>query len=252
VVLSDAVASDPLYAETREEWQREGKDVKTTSALAIPFTMRGERVGVFFLRTSGRDVVLNQLDVQFAEQAIRSAVITIEKAYELQEAVEGERHLRALAETDPLTGLLTARALESRLAREMEQASTSGGVLSCLVLRIEGFPGINDTRGHHVGDLVLKQVAGLLTREQRAIDAVGRLGGADFCLILPLTGEAGARLLADRLLQRIAAFAFGSPNQPLPVAVAIGMGTWPDPQATDAASFLRLTEANLLDPEPRP
>lgn len=250
VVLSDSVASDPLFAATRAEWQREGKDVKTTSALAIPFTMRGERAGVFFLRTSGRDMVLNQLDVQFAEQAIRSAVITIEKAYELQEAVEGERHLRALAETDPLTGLLTARALESRLTREIEQAATTGSVLSCLILRIEGFAGINATRGHQVGDLVLKQVAGLLTREQRAIDAVGRLGTADFCLMLPLTGEAGARLLADRLLQRIAGFAFGSPNQPLPVAVAIGMGTWPDARATDAAGFLLLTEANLLDPEP--
>lgn len=245
-VLSDAIGSDPLFAATREEWQRDGKAVETTSALAIPFAMRGERAGVFFLRTAGHDAVLNQLDIQFAEQVIRSAVTTIEKAYELQEAFEDQRQLRALAETDPLTGLLNRRALESRLTRELEQASRYATVLSSLMIDVDGFKAINDTLGHLMGDKILVQLANLLKREQRAIDAVARYGGEEFCILLPLTGSGGARLLADRILRRVAGFAFGEPEHPVRVTVSIGIATWPDDRAEDGAGLLRLADTNLL------
>ena len=111
VVLSDSIASDPLFAQTREEWQQQGHEVETTSALAIPFSVRGEQLGIFYLRTSGHDAVLNQLDVQFAAQVIKSAVTTIEKAYEMQAAVEGQKQLRELAENgeEPPSGVLLAR-----------------------------------------------------------------------------------------------------------------------------------------------
>jgi len=245
-VLSDSIGSDPLFAATREEWQRDGKAVETTSALAIPFAMRGERSGVFFLRTAGHDAVLNQLDIQFAEQVIRAAITTIEKAYELQEAFEDQRQLRALAETDSLTGLLNRRALESRLARELEQASRYAAVLSCLMIDVDGFKAINDSLGHPMGDRVLAQLANLLKREQRAIDAVARYGGEEFCILLPLTGSGGARLLADRILRRVAGFAFGEPEEAVQVTVSIGIATWPDDRAEDSAALLRLADANLL------
>jgi two-component system cell cycle response regulator len=246
IVLSDSVASDPLYAQTREAWERDRKAVETTSALAIPFTMRGERLGVFFLRTSGHDVVLNQLDIQFADQVIRSAVTTIEKAYELQEAFEGQRQLRELADTDPLTGLFNRRAFEVRLQRELAQASRYATVVSCLMVDVDHFKAINDSLGHQMGDQVLAQLAALLKREQRAIDVVARFGGEEFCILLPLTGAGGARLLADRILRRVVGFPFGKPDRPIQVTVSIGIATWPDERTSDGDGLLRLADENLL------
>ena len=246
VVLSNSVESDPLFARTREQWQAEGQKVETTSALAIPFSVREERLGVFYLRTSGEDTVLNQLDLQFAEQVIKSAVTAIEKAYALQEVVEGQRRLRELAETDPLTGLYNRRALEVRLARELEQAQRYQTVMSCLMIDVDHFKATNDTWGHHMGDRVLAQLAALLKREQRAIDLVARFGGEEFCILLPLTGSGGARILAERILRRVAAHRFGEGERQIAVTVSIGVATYPDDRVTDGASLLRLADENLL------
>jgi two-component system cell cycle response regulator len=246
IVLSDSVASDPLYADTRSEWEKQGQKVETTSALAIPFMVRGEQLGVFFLRTSGHDVVLNQLDIQFADQVIKSAVTTIEKAYELQEAFEGQRQLRELAETDPLTGLYNRRALEVRLNRELEQATKYATVLSCLMVDVDGFKALNDTYGHQMGDRILIQLSTLLKREQRAIDLVARFGGEEFCILLPLTGSGGARLLADRILRRVGSFPFGEPDHPVQMTISIGIATYPDDRVTDSGSLLLLADQNLL------
>jgi two-component system cell cycle response regulator len=246
IVLCDAVGSDPLFAATREEWRTRGHQVETTSALAIPFALHGGRAGVFYLRTGGHNVVLNTLDVQFADQVIKSAVTAIEKAQDLQAAMEGQRELRELAETDPLTGLYNRRALEHRLAREMEQASRYDTALSCLMIDVDSFKVTNDTYGHQVGDVILAQLAALLKRGQRAIDVTARLGGEEFCVLLPLTGSAGARILADRILRRVAGHQFGEPSHPIPVTVSIGIAIHPDDRVTDGASLLRLADHNLL------
>ena len=246
VVLSDSIESDPLFADTRRQWQATNSAIETTSALAIPFAVQGRQLGIFYLRTTGHDAVLNQLDVQFAEQVIRSAVTTIEKAYQIQAAVEGEKQLRELAETDPLTGLSNRRALETRLIRELDQAQRFSTVLSCLMIDVDNFKATNDTLGHQMGDRILAQLANLLRREQRAMDVVARFGGEEFCVLLPLTGSGGARLLADRILRRIASHPFGEVEKPVPVTVSIGIATFPDDRVTDGTSLLRLADQNLL------
>ncbi len=246
IVLSDSIDSDPLYQATREEWEAEGRTVETTSALAIPFTIRSDQAGVFFLRTSGPDVVLNQLDIQFADQVIKTAVASIEKAQDLQDVVEGQRALRELAQTDPLTGLHNRRALEHRLQRDLDQAIKYGTTLSCLMLDVDHFKVTNDTYGHQMGDLVLAQLAELLRREQRAIDMVARYGGEEFCILLPLTGQAGARILADRILRRVAHHRFGDQSQAIAVTVSIGIATYPDDRVTDGASLIGIADENLL------
>jgi two-component system, cell cycle response regulator len=245
-VLSHSVQSDPLFAAAREEWRAQGHQVETTSALAIPFLLRGERAGIFFLRTSGEDTPLSELDLQFADQVIKSAVSAIEKAYQLQEVVEGQRELKELAETDPLTGLANRRALEHRLRRELEQAMRYSTVLSCLMVDVDHFKDTNDTYGHQMGDRILAQLAALLKREQRAIDAVARFGGEEFCILLPLTGSGGARILADRILRRVSGYRFGEGEHPLAVTVSIGIATYPDDRVVDGASLLRLADENLL------
>ncbi len=245
-VLIQNIGSDPLLEDTRAEWKANGQLVPTTSALALPFRLRGNRSGVFFLRTSGDDAPLNQQDLQFADQVIKSALASIEKAYDLESAMVRQEQMRLLAETDPLTGLLNRRALSDKLQQEVERAARYGAVVTCIILDIDHFKLTNDTFGHQMGDRVLSQLGALLRREQRAVDIVARFGGEEFVVLLPETGNTGARIFADRILRRIGDHVFGDSSRPITVTVSAGLATYPDERVTDGESLLRLADGNLL------
>jgi len=245
-VLVQDVARDPLYADTRAEWEAEGQEVPTTSAIAIPFTLQGHRAGLFFLRTCGDDTPLDRPDVQFAEGVIKASVTSLEKAYDLEQAMKQQEQMRLLAETDPLTGLFNRRALGEKLRQEVERAERYQAILTCILIDIDHFKVTNDTYGHQVGDLVLQQVAQMLRREQRAVDLVARYGGEEFVVLLPETGATGARIFAERILRRVAHQRFGDPAHPVQVTLSMGIATLPDSRVTDADSLLRLADANLL------
>ena len=245
VVLIQDVLTDPLYQAVRAEWEAEGIPVPTRSALALPFQLKGQQVGVFFLRTTAEDAPLNQQDVQFADQVIKAAVAALEKAYDLESAMDGQEQMRHLAETDPLTDTFNRRALSEKLVQEMERADRYQTVLTCLMVDIDSFKLINDEHGHLTGDRVLRSLANLLKREQRAVDVVARYGGEEFTVLLPETGPTGARIFAERILRRVAAHDFGEPGRPVHVTISIGVATYPDAKISDPESFLRLADANL-------
>ena len=245
VVLIQDVLTDPLYQAVRAEWEAEGIPVPTRSALALPFQLKGQQVGVFFLRTTAEDAPLNQQDVQFADQVIKAAVAALEKAYDLETAMDGQEHMRHLAETDPLTDTFNRRALNEKIVQEMERAERYGTVLTCLMVDIDEFKRINDEHGHLTGDRVLRSLANLLKREQRAVDVLARYGGEEFTLLLPETGPTGARIFAERIIRRVAAHDFGESGRPVHVTISIGVATYPDERITDPESFLKLADANL-------
>ncbi len=245
VVLVQDVLTDPLYSAVRAEWESEGVTVPTRSALALPFQLRGQQVGVFFLRTTAEDAPLNQQDVQFADQVIKAAVAALEKAYDLETAMDGQEQMRHLAETDPLTDTYNRRALGEKLEQEMERAERYQTVLTCLMVDIDNFKDINDQFGHLMGDRVLRGLAGLLKREQRSVDILARYGGEEFVLLLPETGPTGARIFAERVVRRVAAHDFGEPGRPVKITISIGIATAPDAKVTGAESFLQLADANM-------
>src|SRR5207237_10916244 len=109
--LVEAVTPDPLSQEERVRGQRGEIPVPTRSAVALPFSMKDQQLGVFFLRTTGEDPPLTRADAQFSETVIRTAVAAIEKAYDFETAVSDKKRLEKLAATDALTGCLNRRAL---------------------------------------------------------------------------------------------------------------------------------------------
>src|SRR5207344_2533169 len=86
---------------------------------------------------------------------------------------------------DPLTGLGNRRHFDERLDQEMRRATRLGTSLSVAILDLDHFKQINDSMGHAVGDLVLREVAILMRLECRAIDVLARYGGEEFALVLP-------------------------------------------------------------------
>lgn len=244
-VLVTDVATDPIYAVARTEWELEGFKVPTRSAIAIPFVMRDQRAGVFFLRTTVEDTPLNHADVAFAEQVIKAAAQALEKAYDLESAVIGREQMKALAETDALTDTFNRRALADKLVQEVERANRYNTQLGCLMVDIDNFKQINDAHGHLVGDGVLRQLGAILRREQRTVDVVARYGGEEFVVLLPETASAGARIFADRILKKVAAQDFGDAQRSVHVTISVGIACFPDPRVQDGESLLKLADQNL-------
>jgi diguanylate cyclase (GGDEF)-like protein len=104
-----------------------------------------------------------------------------------------------MAYLDHLTGLRNRRYFEERFQEELSRSKRTGAPCSVLVADVNDFKQINDTHGHAAGDLVLRRVGELLTRNQRVTDIACRIGGDEFAIILPDTTLEGARALVERL-----------------------------------------------------
>ena len=245
-VLVEDVATDPLYANERQRWQRDGFTVLTHSAAALPFSMKGQQVGVFFLRTTGGDPALTRADSQFAETVIRTAVAAIEKAYDFETAVSDKKRLEKLAATDALTGCLNRRALADALAQELERARRYSLAITILLADIDRFKLVNDTKGHIAGDAVLRQVGEILRREARSVDIVARYGGEEFVIVMPETALQGSVIFAERLRRRIMQHDFADPgDEPLHLTVSIGLASFPDERVAGADAFVALADQAL-------
>jgi diguanylate cyclase (GGDEF)-like protein len=118
----------------------------------------------------------------------------------LRARLERERDaMRRFALRDPLTGLANRRALDERLGYEIARHTRHGESFAVLALDLDGFKLVNDRFGHDAGDELLREAAAALVEVVRAQDTVVRLGGDEFCVLAPQTGQASA----DHLIARV-------------------------------------------------
>ena len=113
------------------------------------------------------------------------------------------------AVTDELTGVANRRHLMEFGRREFERYRRLGAPLAVVMLDVDHFKSINDRFGHAAGDEVLKGIAAAGGEGVRAIDAFGRWGGEEFCIVLPGARLGTARRIAERIRASIEASAFG-------------------------------------------
>jgi diguanylate cyclase (GGDEF)-like protein len=123
----------------------------------------------------------------------------------LASAVTGRSALdhRADAVVDPLTGLLNRSALQARIAELTHLSELGQSRVAVIVCDLDGFKGINDSRGHGVGDEVIRTVGGAMRNHLRGFEWAFRLGGDEFVILLP-HGEDEAAAIAERLRSVIA------------------------------------------------
>ena len=120
-------------------------------------------------------------------------------AAEVIALMRAEWHFRHQSLLDPLTGLLNRLALEHRFAELAVQGTVAPGHLSLLVADLDNFKEVNDTHGHELGDIVLREVADELRSSLRAFSLPYRLGGEEFVALLPGLDSREGALVAERL-----------------------------------------------------
>jgi diguanylate cyclase (GGDEF)-like protein len=103
------------------------------------------------------------------------------------------------AQVDELTGLLNRWALKRVAMREIQRCRRINGSLAVVMMDLDGLKMVNDTKGHSCGDVVLQAVAGVLQETVRGHDSVARMGGDEFCVLLPETSLEEAMTVAERL-----------------------------------------------------
>lgn len=133
------------------------------------------------------------------------------------------RRLQYQSEHDVLTRLLNRRAMQRALEAQAQGQSRSAGHYAILSLDIDHFKPINDRYGHASGDLVLARVAQALRAASRDVDRVARMGGEEFCVLLPGVDRAGAEAVAQRLLDVVRELRYPEIDAALQVTVSIGL-----------------------------
>ena len=143
-----------------------------------------------------------------------------------------------LAHHDSLTGLPNRILFQERLRSALAQARRLGHRVALLFLDLDKFKDINDTLGHHVGDLLLKAVAKRLLRCVRETDTVARLGGDEFAVVLTnLADPEGASSVADTIISSVAE-PFGLEEHEVLTSTSVGITVFPD-DADDADQLLK-------------
>jgi diguanylate cyclase (GGDEF)-like protein len=144
--------------------------------------------------------------------------------------------------TDPLTGCLNRRSLETRLKADLRHARRRGTTVAVAAIDVDRFKEINDTRGHPMGDLILQQIAGIMKSTARDTDSVARFGGDEFVIVLPDTGWQGALTFAERLRRRVDDYTFGTPSIHLALTISIGVAL---ARGTDVSSEKLIQDADV-------
>ena len=146
---------------------------------------------------------------------------------DITDFIQSQEHVNFLAHHDALTGLPNRLLFQQRLEHAVVRAKRHESVLTILFLDLDRFKVINDTLGHHFGDLLLKEVSTRLLNCVREEDTIARLGGDEFAILI----ESAVHLsdistLANKLLDTVA-LPFNIQDREMHVSTSIGISTFP-------------------------
>ena len=192
--------------------------------LSLPFLLIG--CGIYGLSIGRVDSALVLIDLL---NLVLCAILMLcfVHIYEIRREA-AEQTLFSIAQTDSLTGLSNRANFQAILARTVAECSRSGSGFALVVMDVDHFKAINDTMGHDAGDFVLARIGKLLTERLRTTDAVGRLGGEEFGLILRDVKPADSFELMDELRQRIADTELVYGDATITLTASFGIAHYPE------------------------
>ena len=140
-----------------------------------------------------------------------------------QSLIKANEEIRLLSITDPLTGCFNRGYLNERFPQEINRGKRYSHPLSVVLADIDNFKRVNDTRGHQVGDEVLKVFAHTINEQiRKKVDWVVRYGGEEFLIVLPETGCEGAHTMAERLRSAVSEMSIGMGQESITITASFG------------------------------
>ncbi len=156
------------------------------------------------------------------------------------------KHSEHLALHDVLTGLPNRRLFQDRLASALERARRTGTQAALLVLDLDRFKQVNDTLGHHAGDLLLQQVATIFSERVRRSDTVARTGGDEFSVILESPTNLHEALHVGRSLQELVRQPLQLDQRSVRIGASFGVAVFPD-DAADLGALCIMADQRMYD-----
>lgn len=153
--------------------------------------------------TGSEDPVWFEGRIQALDFLVQGESVVLWVASNITERHALEARLRAHSETDALTGLFNHRRLTQELDTHFQAFARYGTTTTVLLLDMDRFKAINDTHGHHAGDMALVAVANACRAHLRSTDIASRMGGDEFVIVLPHTSAVQAKEFANRLRKEI-------------------------------------------------
>lgn len=178
-------------------------------------------------RVATRTEALARSNDDLLREAARRAQLEVER-----EKLIGE--LRELAATDPLTSALNRRAFIDVANRELGRAQRQRSQFAIIMMDIDHFKRVNDTYGHAVGDVVIKEAARLVQSRLRAVDVICRYGGEEFAILLIDSDPAHTGQLAERLRSGIEELEITTEAGTLKVTASFGFAVLTGDQLANA------------------
>ena len=155
--------------------------------------------------------------------------------------LEVKKRLEMLSTVDPLTGLYNRHYFNMSIGHEISRSVVDNEPLNLLMLDIDLFKKVNDTHGHDVGDTVLVAVSKIISDLIRTNDVACRFGGEEFIILLPETSLSGAKVLAERIRQKIQEASING----VKITVSIGISDINQTENQHPDELIRLADEQL-------
>lgn len=198
---------------------------ETADTYVLMVTAKTEKSDMVAALDAGADDYMTKpIDHDELLARVRAAERTAERERSLRSAY---RKVRIEAERDALTGLHNRGHFDRVLAEEIERSAATGDALCLLMFDLDHFKLVNDIYGHHVGDLVLKEVAAVLSEEVReGADTIARYGGEELAIIAPGTSPLCGMQLAERIRKKVALLRIPADGRLVSVTISAGLGVY--------------------------
>lgn len=196
------------------------KERHLRSIAVMPIIFEGKVLGVFFVAHSSPGFLMDE-DLRILSILANHAAICLRN-------VELHEHASLLAITDSLSGLYTQRYFLEQLDNFLIRVKHESKQLSVIILDVDFFKQVNDTYGHPQGDLLLRQMSGIIKEAVRNVDLAARYGGDEFCVILFDTDKTAGIVTAERIRAAVEQYEFVLKGQIVRITISGGVATYPE------------------------
>jgi diguanylate cyclase (GGDEF)-like protein len=208
--------------------------------VTIPLIARDSVKGALNIYRLGEDASFGDDEFELAKRFGDAAALALDNA-------QIRARLEHQAMTDSLTGLFNHRAFHERLRKALADASRAHEAVTVLMLDIDDFKRVNDIYGHGAGDEILRALAETLKDSVRASDAVYRLGGEEFAIVIASRSPQNAEQLAHRVVDRVESTDFDPAGR---ITISVGLARGPE-HAMNPRELIACAEAAMMSAKAR-